>query len=137
MFFQDVPYKSSNEFDVTFNFGFRSRIIKQGASESSNVKTSGPLPYVEATVLIRTVVNGEVRARVENPGGQLITSQKLGKNKNIHFDLGFADDLKDRTANHEFVIYLLSSEKMPVSRIVIHFDEDGSYYVNGARRGKV
>jgi len=51
--------------------------------------------------------------------------------------MGYTDDIKGRVTEHEYTVYFLSKDKKPVSRIVIYFQEDGTFLVNGEKRGRV
>jgi hypothetical protein len=70
-------------------------------------------------------------------GGKAYINRKAELNKEIKLDIGFTDDIKDRTIDPEYVITLLSADKKPVSRIVIYFSESGDYIVNGTKRGRI
>jgi len=136
---QDVPYKAKDEFEVKLKFEFRTKTISSTTvqTDGSQPKTSGPLPYLKATVVVVKIAEGEARARVEDGTGKLVVSKKIEEKTELNFDLGYTDDLKGRTSSHEFVVNFLDANKKPLSRIVITFDEDGYYYINGEKRGKV
>ncbi len=55
----------------------------------------------------------------------------------VKLDLGYTDDIKDRVSAYEYVAYFLSDDKKPLSRVVLFFDKDGTYYVNGEKRGRL
>ncbi len=57
----------------------------------------------------------------------------------MEFDLrlGFVDDMKDHVSGYLHVITFYDDDRNPVSQIVIEFDKDGNYFVNGQQRGKV
>lgn len=136
---QDVPYKATDEFEVKLKFEFRTKTTESNRVnlDPSLNKTSGPLPYLKATIVILKLTSGEYKARVEDVHGKLIASKKVEVNTELKFDLGFIDDLKDKTSSHEFIVNLIDVDKKSISRIVISFDEEGTYYVNGEKRGKV
>jgi hypothetical protein len=50
--------------------------------------------------------------------------------------IGYTDDVKDRVTPHEYILTFLSEDKTPLSRIVIFIDEDGTFAVNGEKRGR-
>lgn len=136
---QDLPYKAKDEFEVRLKFEFRTKTTSSTTvqMDGSQAKTSGPLPYLKATVVVVKIAEGEARARVEDVTGKLILSKKIEEKTELNFDLGYTDDLKGRTSSHEFTVKLLDANKQSISRIVISFDEDGTYYINGEKRGKV
>lgn len=139
LLFQDLPYKAKDEFEVKLKFEFRTKTTSSTKvqMDGSQPKTTGPLPYLKATVVIKKIAEGEARARVEDVTGKLVVSKKIEEKTELNFDLGYTDDLKGRTSSHEFTVKLQDANKQALSRIVITFDEDGSYYINGEKRGKV
>ena len=50
--------------------------------------------------------------------------------------MGFIDDIKDQLAPNEFTVLAMSSEKDPMNRIHMKIEKDGTFLVNGERRGK-
>ena len=55
----------------------------------------------------------------------------------LKLDLGFTDDIKDRVGAYEYTVFFLNEDKDQVSKIVIYFEKDGTYLVNGETRGKI
>ncbi|HET9486931.1 MAG TPA: hypothetical protein VFO54_05835, partial [Chryseosolibacter sp.] len=62
--------------------------------------------------------------------------KKIDLNSILVMDLGFTDDMKDRVTPHEYTLTFVSEEKVPLEVILIKVDEDGSFFVNGEKRGK-
>lgn len=138
LFVQEIPYKAKDEFEVNLKFEFKTRTTESNAVRfDEKYKTSGPLPYLKVSVKLLELSDQELRARVVNVSKENILSKKIETGAVLNFDLGFTDDLKGRTASHEYVVNLLNADKTVVTRIVIFFDEDGTYYINGEKRGKV
>jgi hypothetical protein len=54
----------------------------------------------------------------------------------LALDMGFTDDMIDRVHAHEYTLTFIDANKLPVNRIVINVAEDGSFFVNGEKRGK-
>lgn len=139
--FQDTPFKNKEEFDVKLNFEFRQRPSESNTYTyryQEKVDRSTPmLPYLTIDLKLNKLSTDETRIRVVNSKQANVFSKKAQEGLIIKLDLGFTDDLKARVASHEYVAELLNAEKNPVSRIVIFFGEDGSYFVNGEKRGKI
>jgi len=140
--FQDTPYKANEEFELKLNFEFRQRphdpnAYKFNGDGSSIPQPTGQLPYLKVNLKLLKLSAAETRVRVVNHEQQNILSKKAQEGQLLELDLGFTDDLKGRVSSHEYTALLLDSEKKPVSRIVILFQEDGSYLVNGEKRGKI
>jgi hypothetical protein len=62
--------------------------------------------------------------------------RKVENNTIIQLDLGFTDDMKDRVTAYEYTVAFISQDKVPINKILIKVDEDGSFYVNDEKRGK-
>lgn len=141
---QDIPYKKEDEFLLRVQLDFKSRppadadqvkVIETMAEYQKRTATT-PLPYLYLYLTFTHLQPDEVRYTVAK-GGKGFMTKKAELNKEIKLDLGFTDDIKDRTAESEYVITLFNNSKKPVSRIVIFFNESGDYLVNGVKRGKI
>jgi hypothetical protein len=140
-----VPFKPTEEFEVKFNFEFKERprtnankvLLDATQKEADRSRGSGPLPYLFLNFRVLTQTNGEARIRVFENGRRSIQAKKFDTKTVVKLDLGFTDDIKDRIGPYEYEIVLLSEEKAPVSKVVIYFEKDGTYLVNGEVRGKI
>lgn len=135
---EDVPFKSNEEFDLKLNFEFKTRLPDNSvAFDGSMKKQSGPLPYLNINLKVLRLGTDEVRVRVTRNRGENVMSKKAETDMQIKLDMGFTDDIKDQVTANEYTILFLSKEKLPLSRIEILFQKDGTYLVNGEKRGKV
>ena len=91
--------------------------------------------YIDLRVL--KPVAEESRVKVLKNGRETLMSRKFDPNLVIKLDLGFTDDIKDQVTPHHYLVTFLSKDKEPLSRIEIVFEEDGTYIVNGEKRGKI
>lgn len=141
----EVPLKPKEEFTVELNFSFKDRPIAdtKPTYENKDIKVdrdrnSGPLPYLGLKVKFLKVSDEEVRIKVINTNNRTMLTRKLEVNEVFLIDVGFTDDIKDRMpgVSSEFNIFTLSAKKKEISRIHILIQEDGSFLVNGERRGK-
>jgi hypothetical protein len=62
--------------------------------------------------------------------------KKVDTQSVIQLNLGFTDDMKDRVTAYEYTISFVSAEKIAINKILITVDKDGSFFVNGEKRGK-
>jgi len=140
-----VPYKSNEEFKVEMEYVIRPRPLSGNSSidlmeteRDRNRKMSGgePLPYLILYVSMLQLSDKEERVGCEDSMGKTRLSRKAETNKKYKLDLGFTDDVKDRVSAHEFTILLTSKDKGESSRIVLFIDQDGTFLVNGEKRGK-
>lgn len=137
-FAEDIPFKSKDEFEVNLDFKFRTRVKETSEVYTSTASnTSGPLPYLTISMKVLKLAPGEAKIRIINSKGQLLYTRKAAEGTVVNLDMGYTDDIKGRVTEHEYTLVFISQDKKPVSRIVIHFQEDGSYFINDEKRGKV
>lgn len=146
LFWQDsIPLKPSEEFELKLNFEFKDRPhsdpnrvdLDLTEKEKNRGRGSGPLPYLFLNFRILKQQPREVRVRVIENHAKVVYNKKVDPAAVLKLELGFTDDIKDRVGAYEFTILLLDDSKEPVSRVVIYFQPDGTYLVNGQMRGKI
>jgi hypothetical protein len=142
LFFQDnVPFKPNEEFELKMDYQFKQRATSdQKVIDFSEQRTKslGPLPYLVLDLRIIKINQGEDRIRVYGNKESPVVTKKLKEDVVLKLDLGFTDDMKDRVSAHEYTVLLLrDANKEPVSKIIIHVAEDGTFLVNGEKRGKL
>ena len=98
---------------------------------------SASLPYLKLLIRIFKVQSGEVKLKVVQDDLSIILSKKISHITEFKLEPGFTDDIKDRISGYKHVIQFYSSDKKVMSQIVIEFDTDGNYFVNGEKRGKI
>jgi hypothetical protein len=146
VFLQDsIPLKPMDEFEVKLNFEFKERLrvdanrieLDLTPGEYERRKSTGPLPYLFCNVRVIKPADAEVRVRVVENGRKMVLNKKWDPSTVLKLELGFTDDIKDRISAYEYTVIYLDSKKEPVSKVVIFFQEDGTYLVNGQVRGKL
>lgn len=144
-FVQDtVPHKAKEEFEIKFELSVRQRAddddtktIRYSESVNDYEKRTGLLPYLKLNVKIITIHPNEVKLKVFKDNGNAGFSKKAERGMEFKLDLGFTDDIKDRVSGYKYVIQFYTLEKKEFSKIVIEFDTEGNYFVNGERRGRI
>lgn len=138
---ENVPYKSNDEFEMKIDLQFRQRPAQDQNTVELDRRTlpnSGmKAPYIYLNLMVTKPDPTETRVRVTNIKGQVLLSRKFDPSILIKLDLGFTDDLKDRVSAHQFVIMFMTKDKVPTSKVEVFFEEDGTYLVNGEKRGRV
>lgn len=145
IFFQDeTPFKPLEEFEVKLNFEFKDRTkdpnrvdLNQTPREYQKSRSTGPLPYLFLSLKVLKVQPEEVRVRIKQNNLNTVMNKKFDMNTVLKLDMGFTDDIKDRVSPHEYTVYFLSKDRKPLSKVIIYFEEDGTYIVNGQVRGKI
>src|SRR5688572_12261149 len=139
--FQDqAPYKSNDEFELKLDLQFKQRPRSETKVEldTRTLPTSGMnAPYLYLNLKVVKVVPEEIRIKVLKNNTETLLARKFDPNVVIKLDLGFTDDIKDRVTAYQYLITFLSKEKSVLSRIEIFFETDGTYLVNGEKRGKI
>lgn len=138
-FFQEsVPFKPSEEYEFTLSYEFRNKPgIDRFEVDWSNTQkySEGTLPYAKLKIKLLKLSEEEERAKIVTNLGHRIYSRKASIDTPIEVELGFTDDLKDHVSAFEYDIIFFSKRK-DVSRINLYVEEDGSFLVNGEKRGK-
>jgi hypothetical protein len=141
-----VPFKPKDQFEIKLDFKFKQRpqnpisstLVDMDGDARKHPSTSDLLlPYLYLNVVVLKLDDLEQKVRVADNKGITMLNKKAESGMIAKLDLGFTDDIKDRVSSHEFVVSFLTKDKKHLSRIVIFFDEDGTYIVNGEKRGKL
>lgn len=141
---QDVPYKPKEEFDIKLDYQFKQRPSSDPNSVNLN-ETRGEfqrrvsntvLPFLILNIKILKLPEEKMRVRISKNIDDRMINKNVEINSIIHVELGFTDDVKDRINAYEYVISFISRDKTTLNKILINIDEDGSFFVNGEKRGK-
>lgn len=134
------------DFEIKFDLSFKHRSstehtsvrVEETVEERQRRLSTNPLPYLTLVVTILNIHPEEVRLKVIKDDLHTMLNKKKIKNAlEFTIDVGFTDDVKDRISGYKHVIQFYSADKKVKSIIRIEFDEEGNYWVNGERRGKV
>lgn len=145
-FQEEPPYKPSEEFEIKLNFEFKDRgagrdpnkiEMDQTLREYEKKRASGLLPYLYLNLKVLKQAPNEVRVKILENSSKNVLNKKFDPSTVLKLDLGFTDDIKDRVGAYEYIVYFLNDDKQSVSKIVIYFEKDGTYLVNGEKRGKI
>jgi hypothetical protein len=142
---EKVPYKPMEQFKIELEFTFRQRPPVESTQINFNETREeqerrqhpgGPLPYLFLNCKLLKLQDGEVRLRAVTNKDAVVLSKKASLESVYRLDLGYTADMKDRVSPHEFTIYLLSDKRKELSQIHLFVQEDGTWLVNGEKRGK-
>jgi len=141
----EVPLKSEDEFKLELEYKFKVKPASENSfidlTETENEKrkrtsNTSPLPYLIVHLSFPKLPEVEVRIRCADNNLKNRLSKKVEVGKVYTLDLGFTEDMKDRITPYEYTFYLLDHDRKETSRIVLRVEADGTFLVNGARRGK-
>lgn len=141
---QDVPFKPNEEFEIKLDYKFKQRpmednnTVRLGDSpkEYQDHAGGGVLPYLILNIKPLKLQEEKMRLRITTNLNDRIALKKTSVNAILALDLGFTVDMKDRVTAHEYILTFVSEDKIPVDRILISIDEDGSFLVNNEKRGQ-
>ena len=144
-FLQEVPLKPKEEFELKLDYQFRPRPVGDHntvnlgeSSKSSNQKAgAGVLPYLTVQLRFLSLAEEKMRMSITTNRKDRPFYKKVSLNTRVDIDLGFTDDMIDRVTAHEYTLTFMNAAKKSVDRIVISVGDDGSFFVNGEKRGKL
>ncbi|MEX2233946.1 MAG: hypothetical protein WD824_17400 [Cyclobacteriaceae bacterium] len=144
IFIQDLPFKPKEEFEIKLDYQFKQRpmgdhnTVRLGdsAKEYEDRGGGGVLPYLILNIKPLKLQEEKMRMRIATNLNERTIFKKVSVNTVLALDLGFTVDMKDRVTSHEYTLTFISADKKPVDRILISIGEDGSFLVNGEKRGQ-
>ncbi|MCX8492248.1 MAG: hypothetical protein ORN54_14395 [Cyclobacteriaceae bacterium] len=77
---------------------------------------------------------GEVKVNVVNGRSERVSKVKVGTP--IKLVIGFIEDVKNGGEDVEINLIFLNDLKKPIRKATFKIGQDGSYFVNGEKRGK-
>ena len=141
-FFQEIPLKPKEEFEVKLDYQFKQRptadpnTVSLGESGKSQRTSSGVLPYLILNIRMLALPDEKTRVIITTNLTERPVTKKVSLNTVLALDMGFTDDMIDRVHAHEYTLTFIDADKVPANRIIINVAEDGSFFVNGEKRGK-
>ena len=144
-FWQDLPYKPKEEFDIKLDYQLKQRTfsgngtlvrVDESRKEYEKRTSADLLPFLDLEIKLLKLAPDEVRVKIVNNLRQRILNRKVEQGDVVPLQLGFTDDVKDRVKAHEYTVYIVNKDKQETSRILISIDEDGTFNVNGEKRGR-
>lgn len=139
---EDVPYRAGDDFEARLKFELKPRHAAPLAQSYSSLRSDiqqapSLLPFLTVDFKVLRLYPGEVRVRVEDGMGETVLSRKVTEGMALPLILGFTDDLKGHPDGYAYSIYFMTRDREVTSRVVIFFEENGIFRVNGEPRGKI
>lgn len=142
VFQEQVPFKSSDEFEVNVDLTFKIKNTTYAPSTFSgngdrlDRPSTAALPFLTVIVKHIKIQNDEVKLSVINSLGKSVLKRKASPSLELRFELGFVDDLKNNGAPNEMTIFFLSKDKKKLRKIEFNVSSDGIFEVNGKWSGQ-
>lgn len=140
LFQEDVPFKSSDEFQVDIHLSFKERPSDYNSNTYSSGgermdRTKGQQTFLSILISKLKIREDEIRIAVTDLSGREIQKKKTDHLSEIKFDMGFVEDLKEKGSG-AFVVYFISPEKKRLRKIVLTILPNGTFQVNGQWHGQ-
>lgn len=145
-FCQEVPFKPQTDFEIKFDMSFKQRDqtgekttinLHETQAEHARRTQTTTLPFLTLHIKLVKVPSNEVKAKIIRDNLTVVYNKKIAEGSLIDLEVGFTDDIKDQIKGYRHEIQFLAADKTIQSKILIEFDEEGNYFVNGEKRGKV
>ncbi len=139
---QDViPFKPADEFEIKLDYHFQSRPLSDHTTvvlnpQTRNSASIGVLPYLKLDIKMLALPGDRTRITIADNHNPRASNKRVSVNSVLTLDLGFTVDMIDRVKPHLYTITFLNAEREPINKIVILIEADGSFLVNGEKRGK-
>lgn len=144
-FVQDtVPFKPYEEFEIKLDYKFKQRPqsdinsvhLAETEKDKERRTSAAVLPFLTLNVRMIKLSEEEVKVRITNNMNSRVATRKIEEGTIVPIEIGFTDDAKDRVSAHMYILTFISPKKAELSKVVINIDSDGTFLVNGQKRGK-
>jgi hypothetical protein len=140
-----VPYRAKEDYVVEVRPNFKTRPNTDKGTvnwEAHNPQgrddraKTGLLPYLVVNVKILNPKAEELRVLCEDSRGTHVFNKKIGKTLTYEIDMGYIHDIKDHITPNAYTVYALTDKRAALNRIELLVADDGTFLVNGEKRGK-
>lgn len=143
LLFQDqVPTKAVREFEISTKYELRKKPVSEQPKivfdpQEKIERESGTdmLPYLIINLKVKKWAVDVEQVRVVDSNGKQFLKKKQTDEGLYTWDMGYVDDIKDKVTPGKFIVQFLRDKK-PAEQILVQVEEDGTFLVNGERRGK-
>jgi hypothetical protein len=137
-----IPMKPNREFEVTTRYELKKKptadnpkIVFDKPQERARESASDMLPYLIIELKVKKWHPDVEQVRVVDDQNKTHMKKKVTDEGFYTWDMGYVDDIKDKVTSGKFVVQF-QGEKQTKEIITIQVEEDGTFLVNGERRGK-
>jgi hypothetical protein len=133
-----LAYKPKEEYEAQINLSFKKRESDSANSfrfESSERKRTMDAPIAYLIVNFK-ILKAENEVRVRTIRGKDTKTDKIKIGEVMKLEIGFIEDIKSSQEPEELELRFLDKDKKALSRVVFTVSTDGTYLINGEKRGK-
>lgn len=142
LFQSDPPKKAFAEFEITTQYELKKKpeventtIVLDGPERTKSDSGSDMLPFLTLTLKVKKWAFDVSQVRIVDNTNKTHLKKKWSEAGVYLWSPGFVDDIKDKVSPGKFTVEFLRDKK-PVEIIVIQIEEDGTFLINGEKRGK-
>ncbi len=133
-----LPYKANDEFEAKIDLSFRQREADATNTfrfEESHKKRTMGSPIAFLTINFKVLkADEEIKVKVIRGRDEKTSKIKIGALMKL--EMGFIEDIKLNGEPAHVILHFLNDQKKEMSRVVLLVAEDGTFSVNGEKRGK-
>lgn len=136
------PLKAARDFEIATNYELRkkpfadnNRIVLDQALEKEKSSGTDMLPYLFLKLKVKKWASGVDQIKVTDSQNNIHLKKKPNDDGLYIIDMGYVDDMKDKVSSGKYFVLFLKDKK-PLEQITIEVEADGTFLVNGERRGK-
>lgn len=137
---QDITYRD----EATYKLSLKMEFKVEPAPSKDRLELAYKKPhnrepqlYLNASLELLTLIEGDYRLKVTNNDNGLVISRKLKSPDTFLFKLGFARQMKEKIIPNAFTIQFFNKSKEVTGQIILEVKADGDFIVNGKRFGKI
>lgn len=137
----NLPLKPTNQFEINTNYQLKKKLISENDKivfDKKEVKKetgTDLLPYLQIKLKIKRWHPDVDLVKVVDDGNKTVLRKKVNDDGLYDLDLGYVDDIKDGVTSGKFTVQFLERKKI-IEVITISVEKDGTFLVNGEKRGK-
>ena len=139
---EQVPTKPAREFEITTKYELKRkpipeniRLVFERPEEKEKESGTDMLPYLIINLKVKKWNNDVSQVRVVDIENKVYLKKKATDAGIYTWDMGYVDDIKDKVTPGKFIVQFIADKK-PLEQILIVVEEDGTFLVNGEKRGK-
>jgi hypothetical protein len=135
---ETLPFKPNEEFEAKIDLSFKQREgddVNTFRFEESRKKRTMDTPIAFLSINFKVLkADGEVKMKVIHGREEKTSKIKIGAS--IKLEMGFIEDIKSNGEPAQIILHFLNDQKKETSQVVLLVAEDGTFSVNGEKRGK-
>lgn len=137
-----IPLKPNREFEIVTKYELRKKaeheanqVVFDRSDDSNRSNNSDMLPYLTLSIKIKKWAPDVTQVKITDSSGKVFLKKKQSDDGQYSLDMGYVDDMKDNVTSGKFWVAFIKEKKV-IEQISIEVEADGTFLVNGEKRGK-